>query len=106
MKFCFLCLTKEIRNCFQLLFSIFYQKTVFAIKFWICTNASSKSLDLLSETNPTYSELYLYFTHNFMASFQEMLLLVEKHTTVAYNLHNIMIKFSNTILKKATNILT
>ncbi|CAG5038746.1 unnamed protein product [Parnassius apollo] len=53
-----------------------------------------------TETNPTYTELYLYFTHNFMASFQEVLLLLENNDTLAFSLHNIMTQFRDTIVKK------
>ncbi|GFT15138.1 uncharacterized protein TNCV_3141951 [Trichonephila clavipes] len=61
---------------------------------------SDQENEISGEANPTYNELYLYFTHNFMASFQEIILLVEKHTTAAFNLHNIMVKFPDTISKK------
>ncbi|GFT96153.1 uncharacterized protein TNCV_1884751 [Trichonephila clavipes] len=61
---------------------------------------SDQENEISVEANPTYNELYLYFTHNFMASFQEIILLVEKHTTAAFNLHNIMVKFHDTISKK------
>ncbi|GFT30802.1 uncharacterized protein TNCV_759731 [Trichonephila clavipes] len=54
---------------------------------------SDQENEISGEANPTYNELYLYFTHNFMASFQELILLVEKHTTAAFNLHNIMVQF-------------
>lgn len=60
---------------------------------------SDQEDEIASETTPTYYEVYLYFTHNFMASFQEILLLLEKTTTTAYNLHNIMVKFRDTIAK-------
>ncbi|CAG5047532.1 unnamed protein product [Parnassius apollo] len=53
-----------------------------------------------TETNPTYTELYLYFTHNFMASFQEVLLLLENNDTLAFSLHSIMTQFRDTIVKK------
>ncbi|GFS85023.1 uncharacterized protein TNCV_1306281 [Trichonephila clavipes] len=61
---------------------------------------SDQENEISGEANPTYNELYLYFTHKFMASFQEIILLVEKHTTAAFNLHNIMVKFHDTISKK------
>lgn len=61
---------------------------------------SDQEDDIASETTPTYNELYLYFTHNFMASFQDILLLLEKHTTAAYNLHKIMLKFRDTLIQK------
>ncbi|GFT08446.1 uncharacterized protein TNCV_2324631 [Trichonephila clavipes] len=61
---------------------------------------SDQENEISGEANPTYNELYLYFTHNFMTSFQEIILLVEKHTTAAFNLHNIMVKFHDTISKK------
>ncbi|GFT14475.1 uncharacterized protein TNCV_4004411 [Trichonephila clavipes] len=61
---------------------------------------SDQENEISGEANPTYNELYLYFIHNFMASFQEIILLVEKHTTAAFNLHNIMVKFHDTISKK------
>ncbi|GFU72202.1 uncharacterized protein TNCV_509651 [Trichonephila clavipes] len=61
---------------------------------------SDQENEISGEANPTYNELYLYFTHNFMASFQEIILLVEKHTTASFNLHNIMVKFHDTISKK------
>ncbi|GFU97027.1 uncharacterized protein TNCV_4867131 [Trichonephila clavipes] len=61
---------------------------------------SDQENEILGEANPIYNGLYLYFTYNFMASFQEIILLVEKHTTAAFNLHNIMVKFHDTISKK------
>lgn len=35
-----------------------------------------------------------------MAFFQDILLLLEKHTTAAYNLHKIMLKFRDTLIQK------
>ncbi|GFS50863.1 uncharacterized protein TNCV_1307741 [Trichonephila clavipes] len=61
---------------------------------------SDQENEISGEANPTYNELYLYFTHNFMTSFQEIILLVEKHTTAAFNQHNIMVKSHDTISKK------
>ena len=36
-------------------------------------------------------------------TFQEIILVLDKHTTAAYNLHNIMVKFRDTISKKKSD---
>jgi hypothetical protein len=46
---------------------------------------------------PTISELYIYFVHFFMASFQDTILKLETKSTTACDLYSIMDKFRNTL---------
>jgi hypothetical protein len=60
---------------------------------------SDQEDEMFSDAEPSYFELYLYFTHNFMSNFQSVLLLLEKMTTIAYNIYKIMENLRNSLKK-------
>jgi hypothetical protein len=70
-----------------------------------CTAAIWKVLkdqenEMADEGHPTFSELYLYFTHFFMSLFQETMLKLENKSTTACDLYMIMEKLRDALNKK------
>ena len=49
--------------------------------------------EMAPASEPTFAELYIYFVHFFMSSFQDTLLLLETKSTTAGDLYVIMDKF-------------
>ena len=61
---------------------------------------SDQENEMSSDEKPTFSELYLYFTHYFMSFFQETLLKLESKSTVSCELFLIMNNFRESLRKK------
>lgn len=62
---------------------------------------SDQEHEMASDEQPTIHELYLYFIHFFMSSFQETILKLENRTAVACDLYLIMAKFRDSLKKKS-----
>ena len=60
--------------------------------------------EMSSDEEPTFSELYLFFTHYFMSCFQETLLKLENKSTVACDLYLILKTFRDSLRRKINDI--
>lgn len=56
--------------------------------------------ELAPQNKPTGKELYLYFVHNFMASFQNIILILQKENFTIVSLHKTMLEFRNSLQKR------
>jgi hAT family C-terminal dimerisation region len=61
---------------------------------------SDQENEISSDEEPTFSELYLFFTHYFMSCFQETLLKLENRSTTACDLYLILEKFRESLRRK------
>jgi hypothetical protein len=58
---------------------------------------SDQEDEMSSDAEPSYFELYLYFTHYFLSDFQSVLLLLEKRSTMANDIYKITENLRNSL---------
>ena len=66
----------------------------------VWTFLSDQEHEMANDDEPTFSELYLYFVHFFMSSFQDTMLKLENRSTLSCDLYTIMDRFRSSLRQK------